>query len=316
MTNNQLYMPWTGSDIYTYTVARELSMRGHSVTVCVNELDPATPLRHMLREARVKLVLAPSQMADPPEVIHAHHNVMATRVRACFPGVPMIFVSHGVIPHLERSPGPDVDVALLVGVSEEVCAGLDGNGAPVMLIRNAVDEDLFEPTAPVRDKPERLLVLSNRMPAAQMAMIRNVCSGLNIKVDRVGGDNQVPQGELPARINAADIVISLGRGIIESMLCGRIPIVYDYQGADGMVTPENVERLAEANFSGRRCGMEWRYENLIRAIGEYDAKNGPELRRAAVRMFGVSGIVDQLERVYCAVTEGERHVDETCVATE
>ena len=45
------------------------------------------------------------------------------------------------------------------------------------------------------------------------------------------------QHRLPVEINEVDIVFSLGRGVIEAMLCGRIPIVFDHLGGDGMVTP-------------------------------------------------------------------------------
>ena len=76
----------------------------------------------------------------------------------------------------------------------------------------------------------------------------------------------IHQDDLASRLNEADIVFTLGRGAIETMMCGRIPIIFDYQGGDGMVTPENIHELMTCNFSGRLYGRNYRVEEMIDEI--------------------------------------------------
>ena len=47
-----------------------------------------------------------------------------------------------------------------------------------------------------------------------------------------------------------------GRGIAEAMACGRQPVICGQFGCDGVVTPEDIEKQADVNFSGRATKMD------------------------------------------------------------
>jgi len=49
----------------------------------------------------------------------------------------------------------------------------------------------------------------------------------------------------------ADIVVGNGRGIIEAMACRKPVVVLGENGEGALVEPENIDRVAEYNFSGR-----------------------------------------------------------------
>ncbi len=298
MTNYQL-IPWTGSDVYTYTVARELVRRGHDVTVCARHVDPGV-MAPWFKAAEIRLVLDPPQLTGETfQICHAHHNVMAQAVRAHCPDVPMVYVSHGTVPLLEQPPIPATNVARYLAVSEEVRDYLRAEGCdPVQIVRNPVDSEKFQPTRALNDKPKHAVVLSNRMPAEKLAVIKEACARHGMTLEGVGGSDLVHQNDLPYILNATDIVFTLGRGAIETMMCGRIPIVYDHHGGDGMVTSDNMCDLARYNFSGRRYRDQYTVDELVEAIAGYMPEHGPQLKDRAVSMFDAVQQVDVLEKVY------------------
>jgi glycosyltransferase involved in cell wall biosynthesis len=58
-------------------------------------------------------------------------------------------------------------------------------------------------------------------------------------------------GEIRAFINQSHFVAGNARGIMEAMACGCPVIVLGEQGEAGLVTAENIDRIAYYNFSGR-----------------------------------------------------------------
>lgn len=60
-----------------------------------------------------------------------------------------------------------------------------------------------------------------------------------------------PSNEIPRLINEHDMVMTMGRGIIETIAMKRLAFVLGYTGLKGIVTPENIAILQEENFTGR-----------------------------------------------------------------
>lgn len=155
-----------------------------------------------------------------------------------------IYTSHGVIPELE-TPKEGADV--YVGVSEEV----QGCHKTDTIIRNPIDTEQFKPTREVNNQPLNILVITNN--PLDMDVIEAAVKDLNLV--RIGGDNRVDNVE--EYINAADTVISLGRGCYEAMACNRNVVVYDYNGADGGISTESYYRFRTYNCSGRYGEAQW-----------------------------------------------------------
>lgn len=57
--------------------------------------------------------------------------------------------------------------------------------------------------------------------------------------------------ELNQLYNYADIVVGNGRGVLEAMACGKTVINLGEKDEAAVISPENVESVAEYNFSGR-----------------------------------------------------------------
>ncbi len=223
---------------------------------------------------------------------------MAFEVRKHFPSLPMVFASLGVLPYLEQPPFINLNIARYLALSEEVKGNLISKGIPVSSIhiyRNIADSGKFRPIREIGERPLSALIYSYRMDDGKAAVIMEACKHLGIKCQWIGGkQGWIHQDNVATFLNEADIVFTLGRGVVETMMCGKIPIVYDYLGGDGMVTPGNILDLAKCNFSGRCYRFQYRPEDLVNEIKKYCPENGLKLRQAATDLFDADRRVDIL----------------------
>ena len=109
-------------------------------------------------------------------------------------------------------------------------------------------------------------------------------------------------------IEEADIIFTLGRGAVEAMIMGRIPIIYDYQGGDGLVTVENFEEIMKCNFSGRRFQLEYTVEDLVNEIKKYDSSQANHLREKALHFYSAKRLSKELIELYKTITSTKQLV--------
>ena len=298
-------MDYAGSETYTLTLAKYLSRSGVEITVYGKYIDQ---LRSDFAALGIPLVYSLELVKDECfDVAHVHHNIVAHEVRAYFPNLPIVFQSHGVLPLLEQPPELDLNISRFLGVSEEVADHLVERGVPesrVAIYRNIVDPDLFYPQSRVNAVPRSALVLSNRNDPAMREVIGAACAQNGMDVQFVGMSTEpVAYSDLAARINAADVVISLGRGVMEAMLCGRVSVVYDYRGGDGLLTPDDVRKCMRRNFSGRTRQLRFSANELSQELSKYRAELGSELQLFAEQWFSPKARTEWLLALYRAVAE-------------
>ncbi|MBZ5637175.1 MAG: glycosyltransferase [Acidobacteriia bacterium] len=303
-TNHHL-MNAAGSETFTLTLVRALTERGHRVTVHSKFLEPLAPELAASGARVVDDLQAVRQ--ESFDVAHVHHNVCALEVRHCFRELPMVFVSHGVLPFLERPPVADVGIARWLAVSEEVRGRLLTCGVPegrLEIFRNPVDDRRFRAETPLSPRPRRALVLSHRIDEATERAIRDGCASAGVETVFLGARfGMADPRDLPALMNGSDVVFTLGRGAIEAMLCGRPPFVLDHAGGDGLLGPDNVEESMHCNFSGRRYARRFNAADVAAELSRFSPEGAAWLRSFALARFGVEGSVAQLERVYLAAMD-------------
>jgi hypothetical protein len=280
---------WTGSETLVLTLIKGLHKHGCKLTLYARHLD---------RSWAAELCGPEVVLTDDIEVLrirhfdlaHVQHNTCLMDVRATFPTLPVVFSSLGVLPFLEQPAPFDCGIARYLAISEEVRDNLIAQGIPVdqiQIMRNLVSEWDFVPAEPVRPKLERILVISNKLDDARKIILLAAARKVNASIRFIGGcHGTIPQDQLTDAINAADVVVSLGRGVVEAMLCGRVPLVYDIHGGDGLVTPDRLDDLKTCNFSGRRFGREFSINDLIDEFAKYKPEYGERLRALALTNFG------------------------------
>lgn len=287
----------TGTSTYTFTLASELRKKGIDVDV----FSPFPEIMSgELKKIGVRVHENLEEVTDEKYAcIIAQHNILALMVRSIKPEVPMIFLSHGVLlpqAFIEVPPSIDVNIQKYIAVSEEVKDNLVLNHrvSPknVEVVRNFVNVNRFFPQSEISERPKVVLFISNLFASKVYRTIKDACKKLNLKLNIVGKTKKVPNIE--DYINQADIVVSLGRGILEGMACGRAAIVYDYQGGDGMISEENITEIRKHNFSGRRFKKNYGVTDLIQEIKKYEKCMGKINREIILKDYSVSLVSDKI----------------------
>lgn len=300
LTNHHL-TDFTGSEVFTFTIADFLKRKGARITVLSKYVDDS--IRRYFEQIGVKVVQDIANLGeDTFDVAHIHHNVMAMEVRRRFPNLPLVFLSHGVLPFLEQNPPIDIGISYYLAVSEEVRENILRLGISeqhLEIFRNIVDSNKFSPRTVLPARPSRALILSNKLDEATEKTIKSACGRLGIATNFAGMRfGVIHQDYLPFAINQADIVFTLGRGVIEAMMCGRVPIVLDYLGGDGMVTPDNLEHLMKRNFSSRTYNRKFDVDELVKEIELYQPSFGNVLREKALDLFDADHQIGNLINIY------------------
>jgi hypothetical protein len=305
LITNHALRDYTGSDIFTYVIADFLTRKGHTVTAYSKYLGKVAA---DLTRLDVRIVDDLSEISKERfDIAHVHHNINALEIRYYFSKIPMVFLSHGVLPTLEKPPYININLNHFLAVSEEVRDHLVSLGKEehkVLVFRNIVDSEKFCPIKPIHKRPQAALVLSNKIDKICEEIITQACKDMGISCKFIGLNHEVAeQDRLPFEINEADIVFSLGRGVIETMLCGRIPIVFDHLGGDGMVTPSNFNDLKKSNFSGRRNRFRFNVTELKNEIEKYQTGSADIIRRLALEEFDANTNIERLTQIYLNIIE-------------
>jgi len=317
LATNYLY-GWTGSETLLLTLIEALCEGGCELAVYARHLDRAWADRFCGRDIFLTDDLK-SLESRSFDLAHVQHSSCLIDVRAVFPQLPIVFSSLGVLPFLEQPPPFECGIAQYLAISEEVRANLIDKGIPshkIEIVRNLVSESRFSCIKPLSSRPERILVISNRMNDAKKNILREAALFVGATIRFIGGaDGATPQKQLVDAINGADLVVSLGRGVVEAMLCGRVPLVFDIHGGDGLVTPDNLEILRTSNFSGRYYRKEYTVSAFVSELEKYRPEYGEPLRKLAVAQFGVASNLARLLQVYARVAKTKPALSESQSAT-
>jgi glycosyltransferase involved in cell wall biosynthesis len=277
VTNNHLDR-LGGSETFTYTLAKELSERGHDVDVFSFHLgtmsDLISEFCHVTKDLKCTY-----------DLILINHNTCLRHIKD-IKGTK-VFTSHGVYPPREQ---PEDGADFYVGISEEI---IDHNEREMALIHNGVDCEVFKPTREINK--ELKTVYSLCQGAKANSMLQQACARMGVLLLKT--DNR--EWGVEEMINKADLVVTLGRGAYESMACGRNVLVFDtrsyteHKTSDGLVTPENADELLKNNFSGRRFKTKVDISDIIEELKGYKQEYGKFNRDYALAHFNITKQVNE-----------------------
>lgn len=306
LTTNHL-LGWTGSETLLLTLIDGLLEKGCYIAVYARHWSQEWVDAYF--DPRVQLTDDLATFSNISfDVAHVQHNACLVDVRAIFPTLPLLFSSLGVRPFLEQPVPFDLCVSRFLAISEEVAANLVQQGIQkhrIHIVRNLVSERRFSPSSPIREKPQRILVLSYKMDERRKHLLRDAAVRIGASICFAGSTGDaISQDRLGMLINEVDVVVSLGRGAVEAMLCGRVPLVFDIHGGDGLVTPGNFHEISTSNFSGRYYRKDYAVDDLVAEFGKYHQKYGDRLREMTTEQFGVEKNIARLLEIYsCMVAE-------------
>lgn len=246
-----------GTQTWVQTMAKELAELGHRIYLFAGDGD-------------YKVIATEYTKFDPEieyDLALINHNTCLSAME----GVKIkkkIFTSHGILPELEQ---PIEGADIYVGVSEEVQANLEKQGYPAYVIRNPIDLTLYLSNRMFTHFPQplRKVMYMSNYQGGVLDVIKEACANAGLELQVYGKNNTVPA---LGAIQQADLVIGLGRTAYEAMACNKNVIVFDYNGADGFVTPESMIEFRKNNCSGRRYGIKLNANDLQQLFKKYDHK--------------------------------------------
>ena len=296
ITNHHLAL-LGGTETATYTLALALREAGHGVALATVETGAVSSA--LVSEGFEVATDLRAWAGRRFDVIHAHHNAMALVARHHFPATPMIFVGHGIIPPLEQPPSVPLGIAVFVAVSEEVRRSwADKYGIEnAEVVMNAVDCERFSPAEPIRPRLERVLVLSNHFPPDLRTLVGDACSRIGANLRFAGLENGAVW-DTERLINSADLVVSLGRGVVEAAACGRAVLILDRHGCDGLLTPESYPEVRVNNFSGRRYARRFDLDSLLTELARYSPAMGEANRDLALQHHDIRDAAETYLSLY------------------
>jgi glycosyltransferase involved in cell wall biosynthesis len=272
--NNTLALT-AGSETWSMTLALALKQLGHQVECYSPELGF---IADKLREADIRcydriyssgimpfsFVLEEKHLFEY-DVIIANHYEIVNFLRKEFPKTPIISTIHGIIHTLsDRStgqsiwapehPAVDAGVQQFVAVSEEVKDLLKSEyNLDSIIVRNFIDTKHFKP-GKFNAKPKQILFNSNyhRSTDPEVLVIKEVAKHYGAKLMAIGENFSTSQ-DLMDQIKHTDIVIGMGRSVLEGLSAGKMGIVIGRWGMAGVIHPGNLEEIRQFNFSGRNA---------------------------------------------------------------
>jgi len=241
------------------------------------------------------------------DILHSHHNLTSILLRYYFPQTPLISFMHGRLEFLDKPPY-FLASNYYGGISQETCRELkkykiDKN--KIFYFPNSVNADRFKPKNKLPVWPQKLLIISNAIERQAIKTVKKAARELNLSVKFVGKNKQ--KFHIEKEIQSVDIVMSLGRGIIEAMSCGKAALVFSYDRlhkyGDGLITKENVAKISENNFSGRTNKIIFNKENLVKELKKYQPQMGTFNRQYVMKHFDIKHNIQRLIAIYQKVSQ-------------
>lgn len=270
-----------GTESYSYSIIKELVERGIDV-------EYFTFHRGIISEKIEKDFGINFMSKKNYSFIFANHK---TCVEHLFVRGFTIQTCHGVFPILEQ---PSFFADKHISISEEVKNHLFIKGFKTQIIRNGIDTSRFYSKNNINENLKIILSLCHGEKANEL--IAKACGELGISlITKSKYLNGV--WNIEKLINDADLVIGLGRSVLEAMSCGRPVIVYDSrhymeQLADGYIF-NCIEESKENNFSGRSFNIKYNKEKLKDDIKKYNCSHGEFLSFYIRQNFNIKAKVDE-----------------------
>lgn len=202
-----------------------------------------------------------------------------------------IHTCHGIIDFEKPMEG-----AVNVAVSDAV-----GNRWHLRhIIPNGIDTELLKP----RTAPYKCLhrVLSMCKTESANVMLEKVCDMLNLELATTYGHEVF---DIASAINENDLVVGVGRSLLDAMSCGRPVISFDdrpyyptrYLG-QGYIKREDFRFYMVDNFTGRVENRSWTESTLAGEFDKYDPADGGINREFIINNLSVARTVDSYLALY------------------
>ncbi len=236
-----------GTETYTLTVAQQLDALGHDVAIYA-------PNRGAIAQfARAEGVRVLGIDALPPacDLLVSSDAATCHELASLCGDAVRLFVAHSCDHALQSPPQLAGRCDAVIVLNDRVREAIEARGwhAPIVRLRQPIDTARFRNLGPPWPVARRALVLSNYVRGQRAELIECACRANAIDLSWAGSTTSTTATPEHAIANA-DLVIALGRSVLEGMAAGRAVYVYGVVGADGWVTPARYPAMEADGFAG------------------------------------------------------------------
>jgi len=238
---------FAGTESYAVTVAHELIRLGHDAAIYA-------PNRGASAEAASELgipVLSGSQLPRCCDLVIASdaatfHDLVGRGLDAV-----VVLVVHSADFMLQAPPQLSHRCDAIVVLNDRIRRAVEARAwhAPIVRLNQPIDLFRHRARGPARPTARTALVATNYVAGTRAELIEQACRACGLQVSWIGSTTaSTPFPEFA--IAGADVVIGLGRTVLEAMAGGRAAYVYGIVGGDGWVTPERYPAMEADGFAG------------------------------------------------------------------
>jgi hypothetical protein len=290
-----------GTEIVVRDLATGLLRRGHRPIVYSPELGEVA---EELTSRGIVVIDDLRKLAEPPDIIHAHHSIPCGEALIRFPQVPAVYVCHAFAFWME-GPVHFPQIAAYVAV-DETCRdrlvqaeGIDPTR--VVVLHNAVDLTRIPARQhPILERPTRAIAFGK---AAAVPELRQACQALNIEFHAIGHEIGRVIAHPEQELVKFDLVFGSARAALEGLCCGCAVIACDTRGIAGLVTSSNFDALRAKNFGLRTLGEPVTVDRCIKEIRRYDRTDAINVSEKARRVADLERLLDAWEKLHADVVE-------------
>lgn len=261
---------FSGSKQWVYTVTKELS-KLHKVVVTAPRLGAmAEKIRENIKWVVVvhmdELLRVASENDFDLGVISQVQSAPILRSKLC---KTTIYVSHG----LGQADKPLWDCGVVVGLSDEI----NKRWGIKHLSYNPIDAEWY-------NCPKKVLYLSEH--GGLLDKLKEVCKELGYELRHARKTWYIRDA-----IHWADIVVSVGRGVLEAMSCGKRVIIADYRKYNGQPLMDYGYNVSH-NCSGR-CDridptVDMLRETLLGSVGRDTILRYHDVSKVCQKLLGLA----------------------------
>lgn len=304
LLSNHHFSEVGGSEVWVYNMALNLNKLGHKVDLFIDQ-DFHRPSNIFLLEDQFKSkinVFTVNPPVDQYDLIIANHTSTINKLFSIYSPDIIIQTCHGIIPSLEQ---PHPALKNFVSVSKEVQQHLKNKGFNSVVVENSIDCELFRDNYPINERLHSVLSLVQDSRAANM--IQQACDRMNLQFKQRSKFHRYTLN-VQDEINKADLVVSVGRGVLESLGCGRNVVSLDARsyytsvpmGYGLLDSEEKIKHALSDNFTGRNGGKTFTAEELMDEFKKYRKPYGSMGRNYILNNHN---IIDNLNKYLCLLVK-------------
>lgn len=292
----------SGSEAYARDLAIGLLRRGHHPIVYSADWGE---FADELLMSSIAVVDDLRRVAVPPDIIHANHHPEALAALLHFHRTPAVLVCHAWQSD-EAKPLIFPRVLRYVAV-DDTCSErlIDREGiapAAVLVLRNAVDLERFNPRPPLPPRPRRALLLSSSGGEGEFVeLVAAACREHDIQLEIQGAGVGRPCPRPESLLPDFDLVFAKARCALEAMAVGCAVVLCDWIGSGPMVTSAEVESLWRRNFGFRILRNRITAAGLGEQIERYDPVDAARVSQWVRQNTGLQGAIERTLTLYESV---------------